>query len=256
MQRGTGTLRSLGLVGFIGLGALAAGCTASGGDESILVLKNVAPPMSATGGVCLYGVTGTEAGIAQGVLDVAAGTPYRFIAQLKSRITANTGQEDQRTILTRGANVDLKFDDASLLSAADLADLQAQNRLHFMAPFSVALAPNGGLGDAPIDLVPVEVAAAVAKAAAAKPDFTSTAIQATFTVVGDLAGGNVTSQLFPYTVALVNGGLLNDKGLCSTLPSSFAPHTGNPCYPGQDFSEDCCTSPTGASVCPAVGTGM
>lgn len=253
MQRPTGTLTHSGLVGLAAVAAAAAlgGCVASGGDESMIVLKNVAPPTTATGGVCMFTASETEAGLPSGVLEVSAGSGYQFIAQIKSRITAAAGQEDLRTIFLRGANVDLTFPSAGALGT-QIADLQSKGLLHFMAPISGALPPNGSLADAQFELIPAGVAAELNTAAG----FTSTVVQATFTVVGDLAGGNASSQQFHYSVTLGKQILLDNRGPCSTLSRSAAVRSGNPCFPGQDFVIDCCTSPAGTAVCPAVGTGM
>lgn len=253
MQRPIAALRIPGLVGLVvGLVGLAAlgGCVASGGDESILVIKAVAPPATATGGVCMFSASETEAGLVHGALDVTSGAGYQLIAQVKSRITATSGQADARTIFLRGANVDLTFPDAAL--AAQVATLQSQGLLHFMAPLSAPLPPNGSLADAPFELIPAGVAAALNGTAG----FTSTVVQATFTIVGDLAGGNVSSQEFHYSVTLGKQILIVDKGPCAMVSSSFMPRTGNPCYPGQDFVIDCCENQAAALVCPAVGTGM
>jgi hypothetical protein len=252
MQRPIGTFRipdMAGLVaGLVGLVATLGGCLANGGDGSILMVKAVAPPVTATGGMCMFTASDAEAGLVHGALDVTLGSPYVIVAQVKSRIIADPSQEDARTIFLRGANVDLTFSDATLASQIGEANL------HFMSPISVSLPPNGGLADAPFVLIP----AAVAKALKGTPQIAQTvAVQATFTVVGDLAGGNESSQAFHYSVTLGVGNLVLDKGPCSTLKTSFVPsHPGNPCYPGQDFVIDCCESPTTAPVCPAVGTGM
>jgi hypothetical protein len=211
------------------------------------VLKNVAPPITAVGGVCTFTASETEAGLVHGVLDVSAGFGYQFVAQVKSRVTATSGQEDARTILLRGANVDLTFPSAGALGA-QIADLQSKGLLHFMAPISGALPPNGSLADTGFELIPAGVAAELDTAAG----FTSTVVQATFTIVGDLAGGNASSQEFHYSVTVGKQILLDNRGPCTTLPSNFTARTGNVCYPGQDFVIDCCTSSTGTAVCPAV----
>src|SRR5690349_17738646 len=109
MQRQIGTFRIAGLVVALG------GCVASGGDEGILVVKAVAPPTTVTGGVCTFTPSDGEAGLVHGALDVTSGFGYQIIAQLRSRLTADstqTGQADARTISLRGANVDLTFADA------------------------------------------------------------------------------------------------------------------------------------------------
>lgn len=246
MQRQIGTFRIAGLVVALG------GCVASGGDESMLVVKAVAPPTTGTGGVCTFTPSDTEAGLVRGALDVTSGFGYQIVAQLRSRLTADltqTGQADARTISLRGANVDLTFADAGSLSA-QIADLKSKGLLHFMAPISGALPPNDSLADAPFELIPAGVAAELRGTA----EFTSTVVQATFTIVGDLAGGNVSSQAFHYSVTLGARNLIVDKGPCSMLESSFRPRIGNLCFPGQDFVVDCCEGTE--LVCPAVGTAM
>jgi hypothetical protein len=256
MQRSTGSLTTHGLVGLVrllGIAALAAGCSANGGDESILVLKNVAPPTTTTGGACIFTPAETEAVIVHGTLDTSFGTGYEFTAQLKSRITADTGQEDQRTILLRGANIDLTFVDPNAVTADELKILKNTGFLHFMSAFSAPLAPNGGLFDASFELIPPEITGLLDS----KPGFTSTVIAATFTVTGDLAGSTVSSQPFQYAVTLGKQILTNDKGPCASLPTTFMGRVGNTCFFGQDFVVDCCegSSPM-MLVCPAVGTKM
>lgn len=250
MQRPIAALRIPGLVGLVaGLAALG-GCVASGGDESILVIKAVAPPATASGGVCMFTASESEAALSQGALDVTLGAGYQLVAQIKSRITAANGQQDARTIFLRGANVDLTFPDAGQL-ATQIADLQSQGLLHFMASISAPLPPNASLADVPFTLIPMGVSQALKTAT-----FTPTTVQATFTIVGDLAGGNVSSQEFHYSVTLGRGFLVTDKGPCAMLSKSFVPRVGNPCAPGQDFAIDCCDVSSPTPVCPAVGTGM
>lgn len=227
--------------------ALGSGCTANGGDEGILVLKNVVPT-AVTGG-CSFSSMETEVSLVRGSLDVALPGGYVFIAQLKSRITASSGQESLRTIFTRGANIDIAFSDASLFTAAEIANLDARNLLHFMAPFTAPISPNGGVTDVLFELIPAEVAAAIAA-----KSFTSVVAQTSFTVVGDLAGGDVTSQKFQYPVTITSGGLIHIAGTCASLPAAFTPRIGNPCNAGQDGVVDCCTDIDGGAVCPAVGT--
>src|ERR1051325_5944807 len=94
-----------------------AGCAANGGDEGLLVLKNVVP--TATAGGCAFSSQETEVSLVRGVLDVSFGVGYEFLAQVKSRITAAAGQESQRTVFTRGANVDVTFVDPNLFTAAE-----------------------------------------------------------------------------------------------------------------------------------------
>jgi hypothetical protein len=253
---GLGIGPGIGLRIGLGLGVSAAalaGCAANGGDEGLLVLKNVVP--TATAGGCAFSSQETEVSLVRGALDVTFGTGYEFIAQVKSRITALAGQESQRTVFTRGANVDVTFADANLLTAAEVSALNAKNALHFMSPFTAPIAPNGGVTDVLFELIPPEVSITLAT----KPSFLTTTVQASFTIVGDLAGGDVSSQKFQYTVTLTNGGFKNDKGPCTGVSASFSPRVGNPCNPGQDGLVDCCQDVDRMNnlvdVCPAVGRG-
>jgi hypothetical protein len=245
-------IRSLSLVGLSA--AALVGCTANGGDEGIVVLKNVVPT-AATGGGCMFSSQETETSLVRGGLDVSFGIGYEFIAQLKSRITALAGQEAQRTVFTRGANVDITFPDTKLFTSAELADLNAKNLLHFMTPFTAPISPNGGVTDVLFELIPAELSFKLAT----KSGFTITIAQASFTIVGDLAGGDVSSQKFQYTVTLAASGFKNDKGPCAQLSATFVPRVANPCNPGQDGPVDCCTRPAApgstdvVDVCPAVG---
>src|SRR5262249_50555613 len=122
----------------------------------------------------------------------------------------------------------------------------------FMSPFSVPLPPNGGIVDAEFELIPVELVTAMA--AKKLP----TVVQATFRVVGDLSGGDVSSQPFSYSGMGVCQGFLRNNGPCANLSTSFVPKVANSCNPGQDGVVDCCTDAdlTKPPVCPAVGTKM
>jgi hypothetical protein len=235
----------------IALGTLATGatgCLASGGDESMLVLKNVMP---ASG--CTFSPAETETGITHGALDVQGRTGYLFTAQIKSRVTADAGQQDQRTILITGANVDIAFPGSMLFTAADLDDLKARTLTHFKSLFASPLTPNGGLLDAQFELIPAELAAAIA----ARKGFGSVVALATFKVVGAFPGDDSeqTSQAYQYPVTIVEQGLVVDRGPCAQLATAFMPRTGNACNPVQDFVVDCCSNAT-VRLCPAVGTAM
>src|SRR5215470_8797521 len=95
---------SLTLAGVLGAGALAGCVAADGSDGGILVLKDVAADS-----MCKVTVNEMETGISHGSLDLQFPGGYLFIAQMKSRITAVAGQEDQRIIFVDGANVDVEF---------------------------------------------------------------------------------------------------------------------------------------------------
>jgi hypothetical protein len=220
------------------------GCTADSGDEAILVLKNVH-----AGEGCLATNAASETGIAHGALDLVFHSGYVFVAQLKSRITALAGQEDQRTIFTSGANVDIKFPGSTFFSDTELTELQNANLTHFKQPFTVPIAP-GGISDVPFDLIPDSLAERIAVKAGTASNFRLEAL-ATFTVVGDMSGGDVSSQPFTFAVTLGNSIVVFNRGACSALPTSFVARPGYACNLSQDDALDCCENGT-MFTCPAV----
>src|SRR4051812_39507508 len=95
MQRGiAGLAPGLMLVAVAALVSLGGGCVADGSDGGILVLKNVHADTN-----CMTSASETETAVSSGNLDLLVPGGYLFIAQLKGRITAVAGQEDQRTII-------------------------------------------------------------------------------------------------------------------------------------------------------------
>jgi hypothetical protein len=238
----------------LALVALAGGCVADSGDGGILVLRNVvADAMCSTLG------NSTEVSRSHGTLDLLAGSGYVFIAQMKSRITALVGQEDQRTIITSGANVDVAFPGSTLFSDTELADLKSAALTHFKSPFSQVIFPNGGISDGFFELIPGELVRRIA----AKFDLSKRnqiEAVATFTIVGDMSGETVTSQPFSYAVTIGNELTVNILGTCPLAKATMV-RTGYACNAAQDGEVDCCASRKsdtdrtvvpGSLSCPAI----
>lgn len=232
----------------VALVALVGGCVADSGDGGILVLRNVVADAT-----CSTLGNAAEVSRSHGNLDLLLGRGYLFIAQMKSRITALAGQEDQRTIITSGANVDVTFPGSTLFSEAELADLKSSALTHFKSPFSQVIFPNGGISDGFFDLIPGELVRRIA----AKSDLSKLVrieAIATFTIVGDMSGETVTSQPFSYAVTIGNELTVKIVGTCPR-PSTTMPNTGYACNAAQDGVVDCCatrsgTSPTDRSIVP------
>jgi hypothetical protein len=232
----------------VALGALLGGCSASGGDEAMLVLENVFASAN-----CTTTPAQSEPGISHGTLDTSLLTGYLFIAQVKSRITALDGEQDQRTIVITGANVDITFPSSTVFSAAELADLKSKGLTHFFAPFSAPVTPNGGITDVGFELIPQQLTEAVAQ----KELSSGTAIRLEsiekFTMLGTMSGESVTSQEFTYSVTIGGGTTVRIVGTCPLPQGSATPSSGYSCNPGQDGAADCCSNGPGElPTCPAV----
>ncbi len=230
-------------------GAAVTGCEASdGSDGGILVLKNI---HADTG--CVATSLDTETASSHGSLDLANAPGYLFIAQMRSRITALDGQEDQRTIITSGAKVDITFPNSTIFSEDELASLKDQGLTHFKALFSVPIPPNEGLSDGPFTLIP---SALVEKIAEKIPTTSNVRLETvgTFTIVGDMSGTTVNSQPFSYAVTIGRHLNVSVLGPCS-LPMGTAVRPGYACNPYQDGVVDCCSQGSD-TVCPATVSTM
>ena len=234
------------LVPIVLISASAVACTTEGG-ESIIVLKNVVPAAG-----CTFSSSDSEQFISHGLLDIGAGEGYQFGAQMKSRVATSAGGTGgtpdlaAQTIFMRSANIDLRFPN----SAVDLSTVPA-NLTHFKSLFSAVLPP-GGLTDAPFELIPADLGKEILKRNAAPPNIE---VEATFTVIGDLGGSEVTSQEFVFPVTMGLGLTTHNAGTCP-LPMGSTVSTGNSCSAAQDGIVDCCTDSTMALVCPATVATM
>lgn len=235
-----------------------SGCMADEGtDGGMFVSKGVAP-----GDGCTTMVSEDEIGISHGVIDSSLPSGYVFIAQIRSRITAVEGTEDQRTILTTGARVDITFPDSTFFSDAELADLQSAGLTKYRTLFTAAVAPNRGITDAGFELVP---GALIARINAKSRQAFRLEMIASFTIEGDMSGRSVESNTFHFPITVGRGVTVNVLGSCP-VPSGTTLRTGSSCNPTQDGIVDCCTDATRVSetnpdglVCPATqstGSGV
>jgi hypothetical protein len=187
---------------------------------------------------------GTQTVISHGSLDVLVPSGYLFFAEVKSRITALVGQEDQRTIHVTGANVDIAFPGSTLFSAAELTDLGILT--HFKTPASGPVLP-GGTSTVQLEIIPQPLVERIAAKVDLSKRFRIEAL-VTFSVVGDMSGEHVSSQPFTYAVTIGNQVSINITGNCSAQPTGFMPRTGYSCNKYQDGIVDCCLD--GILVCP------
>jgi hypothetical protein len=250
------------LFGAIGLlSVCAVGCSA-GGDEGMVIVKNVVP-----GTMCTFTSQPTEAFFSSGEVNLHSTQGYIFAPQMASRIDSPMADQFDRTIITSAVNVDLTFADTTL--AASLALPAADT--HFSAPMSVMLPPivagSQVVTDGSFTLIPQSIIDAIntampgATAAGAAPF--STLVNADIQVIGSMAGESVDSQKFNYGVTIGNNVVVQNVGNCPAAQGSTV-STGNTCNEFQDGVLTCCTEtgigsgsggppppPAGQLTCPA-----
>ena len=235
--------RSVGIAGLLAACVLAA-CS-NGGDEGLLITKNVA--VLTTAGGCVFTGSPSEPFLPHGTVDVLS-EGYLLHPQFLSRIqfdATDPAQMAQRTAIMTDANVDVTFPDPNLFSAAELADLKSAGLTHFKALFSVPVPP-GGTADAEVEVIHRPL---IDKIVAKNPTG-NVEILVSLVANGEMSGQSVNSQRFDYPVSLVSGLAVN-LGACPLPLGTILASTGNPCNPFQDSQVDCCDAGSGNLVCPA-----
>jgi hypothetical protein len=229
--------RSVGIAGLLASCALAA--CANGGDEAILITKNVAPA-----DMCTFSGDPAEPFIPHGFVAPQAGG-YDFHPQMESRLIADVANDPsstaQRTILVTDANIDITFP-----ANPELDAIVAPALTHFKELLSAPITP-GGTTDAAIEIIHGElIDAIVAAQTSATFDIE---MQISIVANGNYSGNAVTSQTFTYPVTLTTG-LVQVAGACP-LPASTMIAAGNSCNLFQDNPVTCCTEGT-QLICPAT----
>jgi hypothetical protein len=225
------------------LASLVGGCS-SGGDEGILIVKDVSP---STG--CMFLGESTEASLASGVISTLSPAGYLAAPQMQSRIISDTDDQLSRTVITDTVNVQLTFADPTVASA--LSGLPA-DLTHFSVPMSVPLPPVIGgeltVADGTFELIPLDVITALANMAGS--DVFSTVIDTQFQVLGTMSGEEVDSQKFDFGVTVANNVVVDVVGTCPVATATNI-LDGNSCNPFQDGEVTCCTQ-NNELICPAV----
>ena len=228
----------------IAVGALTLAACADDSGGGLIIRQNLAPTTAG----CVFAPDLMAPYFARGSISMLSQQPYVFTPLIESRITALDGQESLRTVLVRGARVELRIESITVDNQSvevDVADFP-EGTLKFTSLFSAPVAPNGGLSVGDFDLLTSGFIAAVRERYGAQGSV-RVQVVAEARVFGDLGGDEIESDTFSYPVTVCNDCIVNNVGAC---PSAAEVRTGNPCNPFQDGVVDCCT--TGDSlICPA-----
>lgn len=221
----------------ISLGLALTACSADEGDEGIFISKNVAP-----GDGCKFSAQENELFLTHGTMSLVGGGSYKIHPQMVSKITATEANIQARTILARGARVDLEMADKSVTVPDSV--------LHFESRFAAPIAPNGGITDAEFVGLSTEFLDAMRASYGTTAGFeTEVIIHAV--VYGDLSGSEVTSQSFEFPVTVCTDCVINVRGTCPLPVGSIVQSAPGTCSLFQDGFSDCCTA-NGVLQCPAT----
>ena len=211
--------------------ALTSACAANGGDEGFAIVKNLVPQAGCalqTGGAFL----------SRGIIDVESPNPYVFTPEIVSRISGAEGTEAQRTIVLRGAKIEVIDPNGQITIPNN----------KFTSLFSATLPPLGTT-TASFDIITPQILDSLSITGNERIQ-----LLAKITPFGALGGSGdeVDGVTFQYPVTVCRGCVANNLGMCP-LPSNTVvpPGSANTCNPYQDGMTYCCMGPTGL-VCPAT----
>ena len=235
------------LVGLSLAASLGMGCTDQG-DRILYIVQNNEP-----GENCVISSDVSAVFIPSGMIDLGSVQGYSFTPVIQSYATVNSGQSDvARTVLVRGARVDVTFADKTLFTDEEINGtdgLRARKLTHFETLFSGSVAPGGTIG-VKYDLLPSGLISEIRDHLG---DRGETLVLTNSVVYGTMNGGEVESQDFPFAITAVQeGGLENHVGACADLPAGFEADKGGVCNTYQDRPIDCCDGAMGQLICPAA----
>lgn len=224
----------------LALATALSACVADGGDQSLLILYNAEP-----GANCTINPD-VDTFIARGLIDVNAGIGYLFTPIVENIVEEVEGSE--RRVYLTGANIDLTFL-PGVFSDAEITSMAESGVTSFGQSFGVSAEPGGRVGLGFV-ILPVQVLDALAGKLA---EGQSTEVTAHVSVVGDVNGREIESNDFAYPIEVCNGCLRISLGACTGLDPGFMPtDVGGTCQTFQDGLVQCCTSPDGQLICPAI----
>lgn len=212
--------------------------------DTIVILKNQQP-----GTDCVVTATESAPFFSRGQIDVVDPsqlTGYLFTPVIQNLAAFNEGTNTYFFI--EGANVDLEFT-KDFFSEAEVEQFKTEGNSRFVQEFSGSVAP-GAVEVLNFEIVPAAMLTALA--AKLQPGDT-TRVVAKVEVIGELGGGDTSSQKFSYPIDVCNGCLSNNLGSCDELALDITVRPGGSCQPLQDGNVDCCTA-DGSLVCPAIST--
>jgi hypothetical protein len=203
-----------------------------------------------------------------GVLDVRlvsanGGTGYGIFPLLQNNLPGPQGGQsgDPNRIALTGYKVDVTpMDDVPEGKVTEaFAALQTSGpngsrdtKIAYSIPSSGSVASGGGQTSSGVDGLPAELAIQLRDTGVLQATGPFH-IMSTIRAVGSTVTRSVTSDPFHFPILVCDGCLIANAGAIPLCPATQATqHPGNVCNVAQDEGVDCCTTNTGALLCPPV----
>jgi len=212
---------------------LTSACVANSGDEGFNIVHNLAPT-----GNCEVSPGGPF--LARGLIDKQSPNPYILTPEFVSRISSQEGNDFQRTIALRGANVEVKNAETNVSLGK------------FKSLFAASLAPEGST-TAAFDIVTPAILQASGASGTTRVQLVARIVP--FGALGG-SGDNVDGVPFDYPVTVCDGCVANVLGACPLAFGTEVPMAmANGCNSYQDGLVYCCMSASGL-LCPPTVAGQ
>jgi hypothetical protein len=229
-------------------------------DQFIIVQDQVPDPG------CLIPTTRSSVYRATGVLDVSlvnvnATTGYAIFPLLQNNLPPPEGTQgrDPNRIALSSYNVDVNVMEDAPQETKDLfaglvmgTDGVPDHMVQFSQPTSGSVDSGGGNTSSGVNAFPGELAVAIKNTGVFQRSGPFH-IMSTIRAVGSTVTRSVTSDPFHFPILVCSGCLIANRNSMPTCPSKQAPqNTGNECNVAQDEAVDCCSTNSGALICPPV----
>lgn len=217
---------------------LSGACVSGNVDSSVVILGN-----EAVTGECIASGSTTATFMASGVVDVAnadnRSDGYILTPVVQNFATATADNEQLRIAFVHGARIDIHFNDPAQEDA-----LYPSPLTRFEVPFTASIPPGGTIG-VPFEILPADLL----------PDLVDgELLLVDVKIIGEMGGNSFESANFRYPIEVCNGCTVQVLGACDAITGT-GEGTVHGCNPYQDYTVECCTTPT-LLVCPAEGTGV
>jgi hypothetical protein len=226
---------------------LASACTDAG--SAILILQNQVPDA-----MCVASSSQTALFRTRGTMDLEAALGYQFFPLVMNVAEKLHDDPSSRIFQIRGADIAIEIEDGILADEADalVEDIRAkQNITQF---FSGVVMPDGQTTAVSTVIVPRDLLDLIRATGKIDQPGTTTLLQVDVTLFGEMDGHTKQAELFRYPIELCGDCMVVNIGACTAIPDSYTALTGFACGQSgrQDVGLECCTSSTGAEVCPAA----
>ncbi len=191
------------LTGLLASAAVMPACVADHGDESYVILSNLAGETDEDGFTTF---TASLEGPFISIAEVPTTARAAAVGSLvESRIDAPDGKESERTVFISGANISATVSAVTVNNGGVISEVGAVEVFEYQIAFGASVRPNQGLSAVVYNLLPPPVFAQIsAKVNAAGGNDAFVTVDTTTTMIGEYYGDRLDSLPFNFPIIVSN----------------------------------------------------